>query len=152
LLEDEEYSEPLEGDFDFKVISIPHVLKEEIVEKRNGRLLAGYVWNWTKKVKSGELVADMTIEKYQFALPWNEPNRIDWAIHPDCSYQIGCIHTVQGLEMDYVGVIIGKDLGYDKETKSLIVRRDEFKDKDAKPAKPKKGQADSLFDLVRNAY
>ena len=54
--------------------------------------------------------------------------------------------------MDYVGVIIGKDLGYDKETNSLIVRRDEFKDKGARPAKPKKGQVDPLESLVRNTY
>ncbi|MCM2532825.1 DUF2075 domain-containing protein [Neobacillus pocheonensis] len=54
--------------------------------------------------------------------------------------------------MDYVGVIIGKDLGYDEETKMLIVKRDEFKDKGAKPAKPKNGQVDPLDELVRNTY
>ncbi|MEH7549528.1 DNA/RNA helicase domain-containing protein [Neobacillus vireti] len=94
----------------------------------------------------------MEIEEHKFALPWNDPNRIDWAIHPECANQIGCIHTVQGLEMDYVGVIIGKDLGFDEETKKIIVRRDEFKDKGARPAKPKKGQVDPLDDLVRNTY
>lgn len=26
--------------------------------------------------------------------------------------QIGCIHTCQGLELDYVGVIIGEDMTY----------------------------------------
>lgn len=85
-------------------------------------------------------------------MPWNDPNRIDWAIHPDCEYQIGCIHTVQGLEMDYVGITIGNDLIYDEATNSLIVQREEFKDKGAKPAKPKKGQDDPLVDLVRNTY
>ncbi|MDM5187312.1 DUF2075 domain-containing protein [Bacillus sp. DX4.1] len=142
----------LEGDFDFQVISNPHKLKKEIIGKRGGRLLAGYAWEWTKNAKMKELVDDVVIEEHNFALPWNDPNRIDWAIHPDCAYQIGCIHTVQGLEMDYVGVIIGKDLGYDKETNSLIVRRDEFKDKGAKPAKPKKGQIDPLITLVKNTY
>ncbi|WP_239094428.1 DNA/RNA helicase domain-containing protein [Bacillus sp. B15-48] len=142
----------LEGDFDFKVVSNPHQLKEEIVDRLGGRLLAGYAWDWTKTVKNGVLVDDVVIEEHNFALPWNDPNRIDWAIHPECANQIGCIHTVQGLEMDYVGVIIGKDLGYDEETQSLIVRRDEFKDKGAKPAKPKKGQADPLVSLVKNTY
>lgn len=51
--------------------------------------------------------------------------------------------------MDYVGVIIGKDLGYDKETNSFIVRRDEFKGVGAKPAKPKKGLPDPLESLVK---
>lgn len=54
-------------------------------------------------------------------LPWNDPNRIDWAIHPECANQIGCIHTVQGLEMDYVGHY-WHGPGYDEETNYLIVR------------------------------
>ncbi|WP_077212427.1 DUF2075 domain-containing protein [Bacillus dakarensis] len=143
---------PLQGDFEFKVLSNPHELKEKIVDQRGGRLLAGYAWDWTKNVKSGQLADDVVIEEHDFALPWNDPNRIDWAIHPECANQIGCIHTVQGLEMDYVGVIIGKDLGYDEETDSLVVRREEFKDKGARPAKPKKGQPDPLVDLVKNTY
>ncbi|WP_394234167.1 DNA/RNA helicase domain-containing protein [Niallia oryzisoli] len=142
----------LEGDFDFKVFSSPHELKEEIVDRLDGRLLAGYAWDWTKDAKDGKLADDVVIEEHQFALPWNDPNRIDWAIHPECANQIGCIHTVQGLEMEYVGVIIGKDLGYNEKTKSLIVRREEFKDKGARPAKPKKGQKDPLEELVRNTY
>ncbi|MCM3790340.1 DUF2075 domain-containing protein [Domibacillus indicus] len=152
IFNENDHSISLEGDFEFKVVSNPHELKEEIVDKRGGRLLAGYAWDWTKNTKGAELPTDVVIEEHNFALPWNDPNRIDWAIHPDCASQIGCIHTVQGLEMNYVGVIIGKDLGYDEETKSLIVRRDEFKDKGAKPAKPKKGQPDSLENLVRNTY
>lgn len=152
LLNNEEVTAPFEGDFDFRIISSPNQLKEEIVDKRGGRLLAGYAWDWTKNIVDGKLADDVVIEDHNFAMPWNDPNRIDWAIHPDCAYQIGCIHTVQGLEMDYVGVIIGKDLGYDQENKKLIVRRDEFKDKGAKPAKPKKGQVDPLEQLVRNTY
>jgi uncharacterized protein len=142
----------LEGDFDFKVVSSPDELVDEIVNKRNGRLLAGYAWKWNTDLVNGELSKDVIIEEHNFAYPWNDSKRIDWAIHPDCSHQIGCIHTVQGLEMDYVGVIIGKDLGYDKKTGSLIVRRDEFKDVGAKPAKPKKGHTDPLETLVKNTY
>ncbi|WP_404332092.1 DNA/RNA helicase domain-containing protein [Mesobacillus maritimus] len=148
----EETDEKLEGDFDFKLVSSPHDLVEEIVNKRNGRLLAGYAWKWNVNKKAVDLSKDVIIDEHDFAYPWNDPNRIDWAIHPECSYQIGCIHTVQGLEMDYVGVIIGKDLGYDKKTQSLVVRRDEFKDTGARPAKPKKGQPDPLETLVKNTY
>jgi uncharacterized protein len=126
----ENHEEQLEGDFDFKVVDNPHELVDEIVNKRNGRLLAGYAWEWTTNKKAGDLAKDVVIDEHQFAYPWNDPNRIDWAIHPECSHQIGCIHTVQG----------------------LVVRRDEFRDKGAKPAKPKKGQADPLETLVKNTY
>ncbi|SDI24941.1 hypothetical protein SAMN05192534_1288 [Alteribacillus persepolensis] len=152
LLDFEKSDIGLKGDFDFQIVDSPHVLKEEIVDKRNGRLVAGYAWPWTKNRKNNELEKDVVIKDHQFAMPWNDPNRIDWAIHPECENQVGCIHTVQGLEMDYIGVIIGKDLGYDEETDSIIVRREEFYDRGARPRKPKKDERDPLYDLVRNTY
>ncbi|MEM5687282.1 DNA/RNA helicase domain-containing protein [Bacillus cereus] len=95
---------------------------------------------WTKNTKGKELAHDVVIKEQNFTILWNDPNRID------------CAHTVQGLEMDYAGSIIGNDLGYDKGGSTLIIRRDEFKDKGAKPAKPKKGQIDPLITLVKNTY
>lgn len=75
------------------------------------------------------------------------------AIHLEGSEQIGYIHTVQGLEMEYVGVIIDNDLTYNPETQSLEVKRENFKDKGARPAKPKGEYAvDPLDQLVRNTY
>ena len=152
IFNETDYQIQLEGDFDFKVVSSPHELKDEIIYRYGGRLVAGYAWDWTKELEHGELAKDVIINEHSFALPWNDPNRIDWAIHPECAEQVGCIHTVQGLEMDYVGVIIGNDLGYDENSKSLIFRRDEFKDKGAKPAKPKKEEVDPLVDLIKNTY
>ena len=152
LLNENETVIPLEGDYDFQVVDTPQELIRKVVDEQNGRVMAGYAWDWNRKLVDGKLPNDVVIEDMNFEMPWNDPNRIDWAIHPDCSYQIGCIHTVQGLEMDYAGVIIGNDLGYDPETKSLIVRREHFKDRGARPAKPKKDQIDSLDILVKNTY
>jgi DUF2075 family protein len=33
-----------------------------------------------------------------------------WIVSPASVEQIGCIHTCQGLEVDYIGVIMGPDL------------------------------------------
>ena len=33
-----------------------------------------------------------------------------WIMAPESVKQIGCIHTCQGLEVDYIGVIVGPDL------------------------------------------
>jgi len=143
----------LEGDFDFQVIGSPQELLEKIVHVKDGRLLAGYAWDWIKTPVNGKLSKDVVIEEHNFAMPWNDPNRIDWAIQPECSHQIGCIHTVQGLEMGYVGVIIGKDLSFNPETNTIEVKREYFKDKGARPAKPKKKyEIDPLDQLVRNTY
>lgn len=154
LLNESETPIALEGDFDFRVVDTPQELIQKVISEQNGRVMAGYAWDWNKKLVDDKLPNDVIVEEMDFAMPWNDPNRIDWAIHPDCAYQIGCIHTVQGLEMEYAGVIIGNDLGFDPETQTqtLVVRREHFKDKGARPAKPKKGQVDMLDVLVRNTY
>lgn len=153
VLYDRKQDIQLDGDFDFQVVDSPHELYEKVVKEKGGRLLAGYAWEWNTKRVDGELPKDVVVEVHDFAMPWNDPVRIDWAIHPEGSEQIGCIHTVQGLEMEYVGIIIGNDLTYNPETQSIEVKRENFKDKGARPAKPKgKYEVDPLDQLVRNTY
>ena len=48
-------------------------------------------------------------------MSWNLGNSTTWAIDPNSANEIGCIHTAQGLEFDYVGVIIGNDLRYEND-------------------------------------
>ena len=52
---------------------------------------------------------DIVIGNYQ--AQWNlNSHGQSWIIQPDSVSEVGCIHTCQGLELDYVGVIIGPDL------------------------------------------
>lgn len=105
-------------DYDFKVIDNPLELKEIIYNKnkRNNksRLLAGYCWNWDSKGKSDPDIHDISIPEENFEMSWNLNNEL-WAIGETSVDQIGCIHTSQGLEFDYVGVIIGEDMRYEDE-------------------------------------
>ena len=82
-------------------ISSPQVLIQKVIDDRNGRVMAGYAWDWDKNLVDGELPNDVVIEDIDFAMPWNGPNCINRAIHPDRSGKLGCIHTVQGLELEY---------------------------------------------------
>ena len=104
-------------DFDFRVIDDANELKELIFEKNkeknNARLLAGYCWNWIKEGKNNTNVHDIVID--DFSMSWNLGNSDTWAIDEDSVNEVGCIHTSQGLEFDYVGVIIGNDMKYDGE-------------------------------------
>lgn len=45
----------------------------------------------------------------------NLENSTTWAIDKNSVNEIGCIHTAQGLEFDYAGVIIGNDLRYEND-------------------------------------
>ena len=53
-------------------------------------------------------------------MSWNLGNSDTWAIDPNSIKEAGCIHTCQGLEFDYVGVIIGPDMRYDPETGEIV--------------------------------
>ncbi len=107
-------NETLEGtNYDFRVVGSPNELRDLIYEKNKinnkARLVAGYCWDW---VSRGEkLLNDIVIPEHDFAARWNLATDGNlWIIAPESVKEIGCIHTCQGLEVDYVGVIVGPDL------------------------------------------
>ncbi|MFX4237554.1 DNA/RNA helicase domain-containing protein [Aliarcobacter butzleri] len=104
------------NDYDFKVFDNPNKLKDAICEKNKinnkARLVAGYCWNWESKKDSNAM--DIILPEYGFEIQWNlSVDGSLWIISPQSVEQIGCIHTCQGLEVDYIGVIIGEDLTYE---------------------------------------
>jgi DUF2075 family protein len=99
--------------FDFRVFDSPEKLRQEIARlnepANKARMVAGYCWDWKSKRDSRAI--DVAIPEYDFGMQWNlASDEGRWIISPDSVHQIGCIHTCQGLEVDYVGVIIGPDL------------------------------------------
>jgi DUF2075 family protein len=71
-------------------------------------MVAGYCWDW--KSKKNHAAFDITIGD-RFKMKWNlATDGSAWIIQPESVEQVGCIHTCQGLEVDYIGVIIGPDL------------------------------------------
>lgn len=109
----------LENNYDFQIIDDPNKLRDMIFEKNKvnnkSRLVAGYCWNWIKEGKAKTDVYDITIPEYDFGMSWNLGNTSTYAIDSSSVNEIGCIHTVQGLEFDYVGVIIGDDLRFEND-------------------------------------
>lgn len=103
----------LEGiDYDFKVFDDPSAMRRAILDKNRtsnkARMVAGYCWPWASR--NEKHVMDIVFPEYGFAAQWNlNDDGMLWAIADDSVEQIGCIHTCQGLEFDYVGVIIGDD-------------------------------------------
>ena len=104
-------------DYDFKVFDNPSDLYETIKEKNKvnnkSRLVAGYCWEWPKSGQNNSEVHDIIID--DFSISWNLKNSEAYAIDENSINEAGCIHTVQGLEFDYVGVIIGEDLRYEND-------------------------------------
>ena len=106
-------------EFDFRVIDSPAELHELIAERnldRNrARCVAGYCWNWASKKNPD--VFDIEMPEFNYRKQWNlTQDGSLWLVAPESIDQVGCIHTCQGLELDYVGVIIGPDLVFDEHT------------------------------------
>jgi uncharacterized protein len=119
----------------------------------SARMLAGYAWEWTSEKKGnrrGE-ISDVVIPECSFAMPWNSrSSRSTWAIDPSGIGQVGCIHTSQGLEFDYVGVIIGNDLRYDANRMELYADWESYKDINGK--KRLRNDPEKLTRLVKQVY
>jgi uncharacterized protein len=99
--------------YDFRVFSSPTELRDAIIDKNSvnnkSRMVAGYCWKWNSKKKNS--ATDVIIPEHDFEMKWNlTEDGSKWIIAPESVNEIGCIHTCQGLEVDYVGVIIGPDL------------------------------------------
>ena len=104
----------LEGaNYEFKVCASAKELKE-LIERRNhknnkARMVAGYCWDWITKKSPNAF--DIKLDGGSFQAKWNlSDDGFLWIVKPDSVHEVGCIHTCQGLELDYVGVIIGPDL------------------------------------------
>ena len=99
--------------FDFQIFDDPKEMYEKIIEKNNqnfkSRFVAGYCWNWISKKDPNE--NDIILEGGKLSAKWNlTQHGMLWIEKDESISEIGCIHTCQGLELDYVGVIIGPDL------------------------------------------
>ena len=100
-------------EFDFQVFDDPRKLHDAIAQKNldnnRSRMVAGYCWDWDSKHDSS--VFDIRIPKFHYEARWNlEDYGGTFVIDPGSVTEVGCIHTCQGLELDYVGVIVGPDL------------------------------------------
>lgn len=99
--------------YDFQLFSSPVELQRAIAKKNTqtskARLVAGYCWEWRSKRNPDAW--DIDLPEFDFHMKWNMESKAGpWVLRPDSLEEIGCIHTCQGLEVDYVGVIIGPDL------------------------------------------
>jgi DUF2075 family protein len=118
-------------DFELKLFDNIDDLVNEISEKENkeglSRLVAGYAWEWVSKKDKNKF----DIEISNVKLKWNSV-AVDWVNSPNSINEVGCIHTTQGYDLNYTGVIIGPEIDYDFENNQFIIYKDRYKDKAGK--------------------
>ena len=147
-------------DYDFRVFDDPHDMLHEIEElnkiNNKSRMLAGYCWEWPTKERTNTNYKDISIPEHNFEISWNLTDSI-WAIDQDSVSEAGCIHTAQGLEFDYVGVIIGPDLFYQNGKVNTDYNKRAKSDQSLKGikkmAKEYPEKANAIADeIIRNTY
>ncbi|WP_374033581.1 DNA/RNA helicase domain-containing protein [Bdellovibrio bacteriovorus] len=147
-------------DYDFQVFDSPKDLYNTIFERNKvsnrARMVAGYCWDWKSKKDSEGY--DIEIPEHRFKMKWNLASYASlWIIDPNSVTEAGCIHTSQGLELDYIGVIVGPDL---LVRNGLVVTVPEGRSKMDQSIKGYKSlskknpeQASKLVDgIIRNTY
>lgn len=102
-------------EYDFRVFDNPADMHALVALKNRtnnrSRVVAGYCWTWPSKKDPNAW--DIQLPEFDYRRRWNlDKDGSLWIITPGSVDQVGCIHTCQGLELDYVGVIIGPDLAY----------------------------------------
>lgn len=149
--------------YDLKIFDDVNEMIEEIKfkDKEYGlcRNIAGYAWPWRSKGKKLPMhltqkeikkivdsdIYDLEIEGYKYI--WNTKPK-DWINSSNSINEIGSIHTTQGFDLNYTGLIIGNDLQYDEEKQKIVVNRSNYYDT--------KGKADTsdeeLLEYLLNIY
>ncbi len=113
--------------YDLKIFDNAEKMVNEIKEKdkkhKLARVVAGYAWPW----HTARGTRDYDIEIGDLKLIWNSTAQ-DWVNSPNAINEVGCIHTVQGYDLNYVGVIIGPEFSYDTENKKFKVDKEKYFD------------------------
>lgn len=145
--------------FDFDIVGsaeeLEAVIRRRAAEGYAARITAGFCWPWSVPRADGTLVDDVVIGDYR--RPWDAkpgnwklapgiPSAALWATDPAGIDQIGCVYNIQGFELDYVGVIWGRDLRYDTDGNVWIGDKSESADSIVKRSREK------FVDLVKNTY
>lgn len=128
------YKDEKDGKYDLKLFNDVDDMVNSIKQKNNElglcRNFAGDAWPWINKGKKLEQIKkdktfDIVIGEYKYI--WN--TQLEGFINSENSInEIGCIHTSQGCDLNYAGIIIGNDLRYDKESGRIFVVKENYYD------------------------
>ncbi|MGV8845280.1 DNA/RNA helicase domain-containing protein [Tessaracoccus sp.] len=142
------------GDYDLRFYDDFSAMRDAILARNRehglARLVAGYAWEWRSKTG---LTFDIEIDGVQ--LCWNR-TATDWINSSTSIDEVGSIHTVQGYDLNYAGVIIGRDLYFDTMSKTIRFDRKNYFDVKGKARNNNlRGVSytdDDILGMVKNVY
>lgn len=150
LLTEHPRSPDVPATYDLQFFDDLHEMRTLINQKEEedglSRMVAGYAWPWVSK---GNLTdeAPYDIELDGEKVRWNRTH-IDWISSATSPVEVGCVHTTQGYDLNYAGVIIGPDIMWDEATQQVVAVRDSHFDPEVRTVRDQ----NELLEYIRNAY
>lgn len=133
--------------YEFKLYKNFATFKRDMYQKESecglSRMLSGYAWPWISK--NDQTLKDIEIQGIKRM--WNHCTE-GWVHTAQAIDEVGCIHSIQGYDLNYAFVILGKDIGYDKDEKKIIVRPECYFDKNGK----RTASYEDLYEYITNIY
>lgn len=133
--------------YEFKLYKDFSMFEKDMYKKENdeglSRMLSGYSWPWISK--NNKSLKDIEIQN--IGRMWNHCTE-GWVHTAEAIDEVGCIHSIQGYDLNYAFVILGKDIGYDKETGKIIVKPNNYYDQNGK----RTASYDELLEYIKNIY
>lgn len=138
------YSSP---DYDFKLYTDFSKFEKDMYAKETKygltRMIAGYAWKWISK--EDKTLKDIPIQG--ISRMWNHKT-VGWVHTSQAIDEVGCIHSIQGYDLNYAYVILGEDIGYNPETKKIVIHPENYHDANGKNT----ATYEELLDYIKNIY
>ncbi len=135
-------------DYDFvlfdSIEDMVNQIKARDAENGLSRLIAGYSWPWISK--NNKKVYDIKIDNLK--LQWNRVSD-DYINSANAINEVGCIHTTQGYDLNYAGIIFGNEISYDKAKNEIIIRKENYFDRNGQVGIK---DPEELKDFIINIY
>lgn len=116
-----------DSSFELKIFEDAAAFKKAIENKNNKDGLSRIVSTFDylhKKDKKTYIVDEEGIN-----MPWNSTqDKVTWAENPNSIKEVGSIYTVQGFDLNYVGVVLGPSVSYDEDNDELVIDTSKYKD------------------------
>lgn len=134
-------------DYEFKIVSLFHDFENLLIEKESNfglsRMVAGYAWPWISK--KDKTLKDIKIEDSERM--WN--NKTENWVHCDTALEeVGCIHSIQGYDLNYTFVILGNDIKYSEKDNRIIIDKENYFDRNGKAT----ATDEELLGYIKNIY
>lgn len=125
-------------EYDFKIFDdveeMINTIKSQDKVYGLSRNVAGFAWEWKNRKKKLKDIIDNNLYEIEIdghKYIWNTQKK-DWINSPNAINEIGCIHTTQGFDLNYTGLIIGNELKYDDVNNKVYIDRNNYHDQKGK--------------------